>query len=150
MLNNSNLMGAGDHFKNKASSKKLMSGVISILLAIASIALISCDDEDKTVAVTGVTLSENTLSFVLGVDQPKTLTATVAPEDATNKEVTWSSSAPNVETVANGVVTAVSVGTATITVTTTDGARTAICAVTVNAPEVVLVSIAVTTQPTKK
>jgi len=40
-------MGARDHFKNKASSKKLMSGVISILLAIVSIAMFSCEDKEK-------------------------------------------------------------------------------------------------------
>ena len=61
-----------------------------------------------------------------------TLVATVAPVTATNKNVTWSSSAPAVATVANGVVTPLTAGTTTITVTTVDGGKTDTCAVTVN------------------
>ena len=103
---------------------------LSFLTAIFAIAmLLSCED-DKKVAVTGVSLNETTLRFAMG-DPPKTLTTTVVPEDATNKEVTWTSSAPDVATVNNGVVTAVSVGTANITVTTRDGGKTASCAGTV-------------------
>jgi uncharacterized protein YjdB len=60
-----------------------------------------------------------------------TLTATVIPSTATNKAVTWSSSAEGVATVENGVVTGVSAGSATITVTTVDGGKTDTCAVTV-------------------
>ena len=81
------------------------------------------------VSVTGVTLNKSTLTLAVGGTE--TLTATVAPENATNKNVTWSSSASAVATVANGVVTAVAAGAATITVTTQDGNRTATCAVTV-------------------
>ena len=62
----------------------------------------------------------------------ETLTANVEPATATNKTVTWSSSNASVATVnANGLVTATGVGTANITVTTQDGAKTATCAVTV-------------------
>jgi hypothetical protein len=62
------------------------------------------------------------------------LTATVAPSNATNKTVSWSSSNANVASVsATGLVTAVAGGTATITVTTQDGGKTAICSVTVPA-----------------
>ena len=63
-----------------------------------------------------------------------TLIPTVLPAEATDKSVTWSSSNEAVATVTDGVVTAVAAGTATITVTTTDGAKTATCAVTVAAP----------------
>jgi hypothetical protein len=56
----------------------------------------------------------------------------VQPDNATNKNVTWSSSNPGVATVNNGTVTAVTAGSATITVTTQDGGKTATCAVTVS------------------
>lgn len=60
-----------------------------------------------------------------------TLTQTVAPADATVKDVTWESSDETVAAVDNGVVIAKAVGQAVITVTTVDGAKTATCAVTV-------------------
>ena len=84
------------------------------------------------VSVTGVTLNRTTAS--LPVSGTTTLAATVAPANATNRDVTWSSSNNAVATVNNnGVVTAVSAGTATITVTTADGGRTATNTVTVTA-----------------
>ena len=65
------------------------------------------------------------------------LTATVSPDDATNKGVTWESSNPDVATVDDeGLVTAVANGTATITVTTADGSsKSATCEVTVAIPD---------------
>jgi uncharacterized protein YjdB/endonuclease I len=81
------------------------------------------------VAVTSVTLSPTTLALKVG--QTSTLTATISPTNATNKAVTWSSSNTAIATVANGVVTAVAAGSATITVTTSDGGHTATCTVTV-------------------
>lgn len=82
------------------------------------------------VPVTGVTLDKNTL--VLFTGESATLTATVAPENATDKTVTWTSSNPAIVTVdGSGHVKAVASGTANITVTTTDGNKTAVCAVTV-------------------
>ena len=84
------------------------------------------------VAVTGVSLDESDIALTVGGTQ--TLTATVAPSNATNKAVTWSSDDEDVATVSSaGLVTAVGVGTATITVTTTDGSKTATCDVTVSA-----------------
>lgn len=88
--------------------------------------------EDPTVAVTSVSLSQTTATMNIG--ETVTLAATVAPDDATDKTVTWASSDVTVATVTNGVVTAVAAGTATITVTTTDGAKTATCMVTVAEP----------------
>lgn len=80
--------------------------------------------------VTGVSLNKDSLSLEPGGSEA--LTATVTPDNATNKNVTWSSSAEGVATVdANGNVTAVAEGTATITVTTEDGNKTATCTVTV-------------------
>jgi hypothetical protein len=83
------------------------------------------------VAVIGVTLDQATMALTAG-GATGTLVATVAPATATNQIVTWSSSAPAVATVVNGVVTPVTAGTTTITVTTVDGGLTATCEVTVN------------------
>jgi hypothetical protein len=73
-------------------------------------------------------------SLTLTVKDSGTLTATVLPTDATNKAVTWSTSDPAVATVSDGTVTAVAEGSATITVITVDGGRTATCSVKVDAP----------------
>ena len=88
--------------------------------------------KSQQVSVTGVKL--NTSSVSLEVGGTTTLTATVSPSTATDKSVTWKSSNTTVATVDSiGNVTAKSAGTATITVTTTDGGNTATCTVTVNA-----------------
>ena len=85
-----------------------------------------------TVAVTGVTVAPATLTLEVG--QTGALTATVAPATATNKAVTWTSSAPAIATVdASGTVKGIAPGTATITVKTADGGKTATCAITVKA-----------------
>ena len=85
------------------------------------------------VSVTGVNLNKSSLTLLVGGSE--TLTATVAPSNATNKRVSWSSSNTSVVTVdSNGKVNAVSGGTATITATTEDGGKTASCSVTVNVP----------------
>ena len=82
------------------------------------------------VAVTGVKLNKDTLTVEKG--KSGTLTATVEPNDATNKKVTWKSSDEKIATVDDqGNVTGVGVGKATITVTTEDGNKTATCAVEV-------------------
>ena len=81
------------------------------------------------VPVSGVSLNKDSTSLTVG--DTETLTATITPDNATNKNVTWSSDTPSVASVNNGVVTAVAPGTATITVTTADGGFTATCAVTV-------------------
>lgn len=83
----------------------------------------------KPVAVTGVTLNKSTMSLVATAEE--TLTATVAPKNATNKAVTWSTSNDKVAAVVNGKVTAVAPGEAVITATTADGGFTATCKVTV-------------------
>ena len=86
-------------------------------------------DNVASVDATGVTLDKPSASVKLGKNL--TLTATVAPADATNKNVTWSSDNESVATVSDGVVTGVATGSALITVTTEDGSHTASCAVTV-------------------
>jgi hypothetical protein len=114
-------------------------GIIA-LVAIIGFSMAGCDNgnnngNNKTdVPVTGVTLDKTTLS--LNVGDTETLTATVAPDNATNKEVTWATSDEEKVTVENGVVTALAEGTATITVTTADGNITDTCPVTITAVSV--------------
>lgn len=86
--------------------------------------------EAKTIKVTSVAVSPTSLNLEVG--QTGTLTATVKPDNATNKTVTWTTSNDKVATVVNGVVTAVGKGTATITAAA-DG-KTAACTVTVKVP----------------
>lgn len=73
-----------------------------------------------TVSVTSIKLSETTLNKKVG-DAAVTLTATVAPDNASDKTLTWSSDKESVATVADGVVTIVGTGTALITATAKDG-----------------------------
>jgi uncharacterized protein YjdB len=88
------------------------------------------DVSTATVSVTGVSLNASTQSLTVG--QTVQLTASVSPTNATNKNVTWSSSNTSVAEVnASGLVTAKAAGTATITATTADSGKTASCAVTV-------------------
>ena len=94
----------------------------------------------KPIAVTGVSLDNTTLSLETG--KTGTLKATVAPDNATNKSVSWSSDNTDVATVdSSGKVTAVKAGTAKITVKTTDGSKTAVCTVTVKDPVVPVTSV---------
>ncbi len=118
----------------------VLNGVVTVVGEGTATITVTTADGSKTatcavtvtpVAVTGVTLNEQTVSILLDSGETKTLTATVAPENATNKQVSWSSSNEEVATVLNGVVTPVTTGTATITVTTADGGHTATCTVTV-------------------
>ena len=94
------------------------------------------------VAVSSITLNKD--AFGLTVGDSETLTATVYPENATNKDVTWSSDNENAATVdANGTVTAVGEGEAIITATANDGSGvTASCKVTVTAKPVPVTVIA--------
>ena len=94
------------------------------------------DTTPETVAVTGVTLDKSTAKLT-EKGQTVDLTATVAPENATNKNVIFETSDEKVATVdGNGKVSAVANGKATITVTTEDGEKTAACEVTVEIPNV--------------
>ena len=85
-----------------------------------------------SIQVLGVTLDKTSMSLTAG--STGTLTATINPVDATNKNLTWTSDNGAVATVSQtGVVTAVAEGTAKITVKTADGEKTAVCTVTVTA-----------------
>ena len=122
-----------------------------LIAAAAAMTLVSCgneestdpqdskkDSKDDTVAVTGVTLDKTSLSFTIG-DAAVTLTATVAPENATDKTVSWASSKEAVATVKDGVVTPVGEGAAVITATC--GEKSATCNVTVAAAAVAVTGI---------
>ena len=101
----------------------------------------------STVAVTGVTLDKS--SATVNVGATLQLTATVAPSNATNKAVTWTSSNNSIATVdANGKVTGKAVGSATIQVTTTDGKKTASCTVTVTQGSVATITYSVAVDKT--
>ena len=140
-----------------ASVATVANGVVTAVGAgtatITATATNGTDDtsDDKTatctvtvsyVNVSGVTLSQTAAAMTVG-GETLTLTPTVAPSNATNKTVTWTTSDASVATVADGVVTAVGAGTATITATATNGTpddtsddQTATCAVTVSNPTV--------------
>jgi uncharacterized protein YjdB len=130
-------------------------GVVSAVAAGSAIITVTTVDGGKTatcsvtvnaarVAVSGVTLDYSSLpGLSLTVGGTATFNAIVEPDGATNKNVTWTSDNESVATVSGGVVTAVSAGTANITVTTEDGAYTASCMITVQAliPNTVTVTI---------
>ncbi len=119
--------------------------ITGVAPGVATITATTCNNLTATVEVsvsvnpdiikpTGVSLSADTLEITEG--KTGTLTATVAPEDATDKTVTWSSSNTSVAKVnSSGVVTAVAAGTAEITVTTFNG-FTATATVTVKEKEI--------------
>lgn len=87
----------------------------------------------STVDVTGITLEPT--SKTLAVNETLALKATVAPADATDTGVSWSSSAPDIVSVdTKGNVKALKAGTATITATTNDGGFTATCKISVSVP----------------
>lgn len=101
----------------------------------------TCRVTVNPVSVTGVTLNSQNVTITQG--NTEQLNATVAPSNASNKNVSWSSNNTGVATVSSsGLVAAVAPGNAIITVTTEDGNKTATCSVTVKAP-VVLSSITV-------
>ena len=85
----------------------------------------------EIIEVTSVSLNRTSLTLEIG--ESETLTVTVLPSNATDKTISWTSSAQSVATVADGNITAIGSGTATITATTSNG-KTATCTVTVNDP----------------
>lgn len=104
--------------------------VIDQALQYQGIGSITASEVPEVVAVTGIKLDQTTLT--LDVGDSAQLTATLSPNNATNKLVTWSTSNSNVS-VSGGKVTAKTAGSAIVTVTTADGGYTAQCNVTVNA-----------------
>lgn len=82
------------------------------------------------VIVNSISLDKS--KIVLAEGQNETLTATIVPSNATNKEIIWCSSNENIATVVDGTVTAKSVGTTLITASTFDGKKVATCVVVVD------------------
>jgi len=99
------------------------------------------DSSVPVVNVTGITLSRDQREITIG--KTSALKANVLPEDATNKMVEWTSSNPSVAEVSEGVITAKSLGTTTITAKTVSGGFTAQCVVTV-VPKVEITNFNVT------
>jgi uncharacterized protein YjdB len=108
--------------------KKTTLFIMVASLVLATTAMISCGKDEQTpIAVAGISL--NTNAITLAIDEDYTLTATVTPDNATNKTVTWQTSDDAKATIADGKVIAVSEGTATITAKA--GEKTATCVVTI-------------------
>lgn len=118
----------------------LLKGLASMFALAVMFGTVSCSDDDEkegTIAVSAVAVNPTTAAVKPGATV--TLSATVTPEDATDKTIIWSSSDEKVATVDGGKVTGVAEGTATITATTKSGDKTATCTVTVSedAPAVI-------------
>ena len=127
---------------SNTSVAKVVDGKVTALREGYTTIIVSTEDGGKTATcevivkakvypVESVNLDRTSAELTEGDEI--TLTATVKPDNATNKNVTWSSSNSSVAKVVDGKVTALSPGSATITVRTDDGGKTATCEVTVNA-----------------
>jgi uncharacterized protein YjdB/formylglycine-generating enzyme required for sulfatase activity len=117
-------------------------GTVTITAKTSNGKTATCEVTVSPITVTGVELDIPGLN--MGVWDPQRLTPRVLPENATNKNVIWSSNNTNVATVStNGTVTGTGKGDAIITVTTQDGGKTATCAVTVTiiVPDIPMVLI---------
>ena len=114
---------------------------VAVVIAVVLTALFTftgCGPkEDPEIAVTGVSVSQSSLTLELG--GTANLTATVTPSNATKNFVSWSTSDQSVATVNNGTVTAVGEGTATITATA--GGKSVTCSVTVKKIDVTSVEL---------
>ena len=121
--------------------RKVVQCFFTVLLAVVNLLLsASCDEPvpaPEVIAVTEVSLSETSVALTIG--SHITLTATVFPDNATDKNIIWSSSNNNVATVSDGKITAVSVGKATVTAYA--GNVQAECIVTVSPIEVTSISL---------
>lgn len=110
-----------------------------VLLTAAATIFAACDKTESEIKVTDISLDRETLT--LDVGQTWQLTATLTPANATNKRVAWRSSNAAVATVADGLVTAVSEGSANIYAVSIDGNKSAVCQVTVQKASVPVTGI---------
>ena len=103
--------------------------------------------KEPIIHVNNVTLNKTSLNIEVG--QTDKLEATINPENASNKNVEYSSSNPEIVTVEqDGTIRGIKAGTATITVTTEDGNHTATCNVAVEVPIISVEGIEITNKPT--
>ena len=124
-----------------------------LLSVLASLTLFwACEKQPGTISVTGITLDPTAIDLVEG--ESATITATISPSDATNKQVRWSSSSPNIQ-VSNGKITTSfpagsptttingkkALGHGTITATTEDGKKKATCKVIVLAKTIAVTGV---------
>ena len=104
--------------------KKLLIGLLTIAF------LLCCNKEIDSISINSVSIDKKSIEIIVG--DVEMLKVTINPSNSSNKNVYWTSSDSSVATVDNaGKVTAVKAGSATITVTTEDGGKTATCKVTV-------------------
>jgi hypothetical protein len=118
--------------------------VMALTMVMGSVTTVSAKGKPGTINVTEVSLDKHSISIRVG--ESDNLTATIAPPDATNQKVSWTTSNKKVATVGKGsdlttTVTAVAAGTANITVKTADGKFTDTCSVTVEPPAVPITDI---------
>ena len=122
---------------------KVVNGKVTAMAEGTAIITATTKDGEKTatvnvtvkdVPVTGIAISPTILNMTIG-DKAKQLVATIAPINASNKGVTWKSSNNSIASVdSKGKVTAVGVGTTTITATTKDGGKIATVTINVSKP----------------
>ena len=93
----------------------------------------------QTVKVTSVSLNKTSAEIYLNNNTGFSVSATVSPSNATNKNITWSSSNSNIASVNNGYITAHNPGMATITVKTVDGNKQASINVVVKKKVIVII-----------
>ena len=110
--------------------------VILFFAIFLALFFVSCDDniEEPTVQVDSITFDKDSLTLMVG-EAGYQLNATILPEDATDKSITWKSSDMEIATVEDGYVTAVAEGNAVITaISNSNPALSATCEITVSEP----------------
>lgn len=118
----------------------LMKSFFQYLGVLLLLAAVSCDKNGKgDVKVTRISLSET--EVVLRKGDVRSLSVTLAPSNATDQTVVWTSSNSNVVSVRDGLITAVEVGSANVHATTADGRKRASCAVTVESEYIPVESV---------
>ena len=119
--------------------KRFLSFIVFVAITISSV--LSCQQEPEEIRVSSISLSKSALELTVG--DHASLDATISPDNATNKKIRWSSSKESVATVTpEGIVEAVSVGTAFITATSEDSGVNAKCEITVKEKVISVTGIA--------